>query len=275
MKLAATVLCVLILKLNAFGQVKPGGTIIIINASQQEVVIAADSRTSGAHSYSDGNCKISTFGNKVIVSISGRSGERHVSDSRFWDAFTIAREQFKRITLKGAAKNLPLDLAKAWGVAIKKEIGKMLSRDHTLLSGLDHNAIMSAVFAGFVNTRRVVVTEAVTYEDRGNLPPRIIVSEPHVLAEDEFPHWMGRHEIIDQLDGHNAWSNQVIAIMKISPDPIAAEAIEKVRLTIDHLPPTRVTDAGVPFSEVGYPISAIRLTSSGAEWIQQGNCPQD
>src|SRR5277367_3510248 len=66
--------CVLVFSLNAFGQMETDGTIIVFDGSEKEFVIAADGRTSSSNSYSDSNCKISTFGNKVIFTAQGRVG---------------------------------------------------------------------------------------------------------------------------------------------------------------------------------------------------------
>jgi hypothetical protein len=107
------------------------------------------------------------------------------------------------------------------------------------------------------------------------------VEQPHILNwPDEFPWFLGKNDILKELYAGDTfrsdqWSRKIIAAVRISPDPLAARAIEEVRLTIENLKPTKVDAKGVPFSEVGLPIAAIRLRTDGADWVEHGNCPQD
>src|SRR5579863_4036214 len=110
MKWSAAIFCVLIIRPKAAGQIKPDGTIIAATGSEKEIVIAADSRKSGTDFYTDDECKISAFGDKIIFAASGRTGGRH-NPSAFWDAYAIAGEQYKMLTSKGSSENLPFDLA--------------------------------------------------------------------------------------------------------------------------------------------------------------------
>jgi hypothetical protein len=278
---AAAVFCVLIfLRLNAVGQMETDGTIIIFNASEKEIVIAADSRGSGTHSYTDDKCKISAFGDKLVFAASGRTGLRN-EPTNYWDAYAIAREDFKRLTRKGTSDDLPIDLAKAWEISIKQKIEDRQDNGVDVVAGLDSNAIMFALFAGVRKDGSILtVVEQITYEVGKDGKARIVYRSPHILDAKDFPNWMGRYEIIEELKAgqtfrSDQWRRKINAVVSASPDPVAALAIEQVKLTIDNLGPTKKNYAGVPFSEVGYPISAVRLTSKGAEWIEKGNCPQE
>jgi hypothetical protein len=82
--------------LNASGQVKTDGTMVVVNASEKELVIAADSRRFSPSSYySDDTCKISIFGGKLVFTVAGRAGPKVKPNSQFWNAFTVARQQFQ------------------------------------------------------------------------------------------------------------------------------------------------------------------------------------
>jgi hypothetical protein len=279
---AVAVGMILIVRLNAVGQVESDGTIIIVNANHEEVVIASDSRVSGPHSYSDKDCKISAFGDKVIFAASGRIGLRNDPTSEFWDAHAIAKQQFQRLSGKGTPDASPLELAKAWGTAIKEEIEKRIRRSSDVLSGIGNEPIVGAIFASFDRAGDpIVVGQGVTYKFGNNGKIRIILMRPHVLTwPKDFPWALGKNDILKKLYAGNSfetdqWTRQIVAAVGANPDPLVARAVEEVRLTIKKLPPTRVDAKGVPFSEVGYPISAIRLTNKGAEWIEKGNCPQE
>jgi hypothetical protein len=278
----AALFCVLIfLRLNAIGQMESNGTIVIITASEKELVIAADSRRNSPYSYVDDDCKISAFGNKVIFAASGRAGPRNDPTSQFWDAHAIARQQFQRLfASKSTSDTLALELAKAWGMEIKKEIEKRLRRKLKVLAGIDDYAIMTGFFAGVRKDGSVMgVMQAVTYEDMKNGGTQINLPSPRSVASTDYPAWLGRSEIIRELYAGRTprsqqWGRKIIEIVRASPDRLAARAIEEVRVTIENLPPEKTDYNGVPFSVVGFPISAIRLTSEGAEWVEKGNCPQ-
>jgi hypothetical protein len=152
------------------------------------------------------------------------------------------------------------------------------------MAGLSDNAIMSALFAGVKKDGSVLAVSAqITYDiadSREAINININYPPPYILSGTDFPNWMGRHEVIDELKARQTfrsdqWTRTINVAVKNSSDPIATVAIEKVKLTIDNLPKTKTTARGVPFSEVGNPISAVRLSRKGVEWIKKGNCPQD
>jgi hypothetical protein len=268
-----------IFRLNTIGQAKTDGTIIVVDASKNEIVIAADSRTSGTNTYSDDNCKISAFGDKIVFTASGRTGSRS-GPTKFWDAHAIALREFERLTRKGAPDDLPINLAQAWGIAIKKKIEYRISQRVHVLAGLDDSLIMSAFFAGVRKDGSILaVIEKISYEVLKDGTPQIERSQPNILTSSQFPQFLGKGDIIKEFDAGQTlradqWRHKLIPLIRASTDQVATEAIEEVRLTIDNLATAKFNAKGVPFSEVGYPIAAIRLTSKGAEWIERGNCPQ-
>src|ERR1700722_6954920 len=280
MRSILSILLILISRLNATGQTETDGTIIVFNSSEKEFVIAADSRTSGTRTYADDDCKISAFGNKVIFTVSGRAGTRN-KPTEYWDAHAIAKENFNRLAAKIGSDNFTIELAQAWGMAIKIKIEERRDRGVTIVGGLNANdPMMSAPFAGVRRDGSVTaVMETVDFEVGTNRKIQISYSPPYTLRNTDAPNWMGEHEVIDELKRggtfqSDQWRRKIDATVRASHDQIAAVAIEQVRLTIDNLPPSKKTVKGVSFSVVGYPISAARLTGKGVEWIEKGHCPQ-
>lgn len=283
MKWSAIAVCAfLVFRLNAIGQVKPDGSIVVITASEKELVIAADSRRYDPNFYADDTCKISRLSNKIVFTVAGRAGPKVKPGSRFWNAITIARQQFQRLSAKGVSDTLPLELAEAWGVAVKEEIEKSMDRGVNVISGLTDNGILSAIFAGVKRDGSIIaVSEPITYEPINRAGAiRIVMGQPHILQPADFPWVLGKWDIVKELVQRKtfrsyAWNQKIEVAVNASQDPIATRAIEEVRLTIENLEPTMIDSKGVRFSGVGFPISALRLSSKGMEWIRKGNCPQN
>jgi hypothetical protein len=283
MKWSTVAACaVLVFRLSAIGQVKPDGTIIVITASEKELVIASDGRRFDPNFYSDDVCKISTLSDKIVFTVSGRAGPKVKPNFQFWNAFTVARQQFQRLSAKGTSDTLPFELAQAWGVAIKKEIEKRMKRGVDVVRGLTDHAILSGIVAGIKSDGSIIaISEAITFEPLNRTGAiRIVATPPYILKPTDFPWWMGKGDIIKELVQRRTfrsdqWNRNIEAAVNSSSDPIATRAIEEVRLTIENLEPTMTDSRGVRFSAVGLPISALRLSSKGLEWIQKGNCPQN
>jgi len=274
MKLRYVGIVWLVLRLNAIGQANPNGTIIVVNASQNELVIAADSRENGTHSYDDRDCKISTFGDKFVFVASGRVGLRNHPSSAFWDSHAIAKKEFSRLIRKSTANNLTATvLVTAWGMATKEEIEKRIAHPRApLLAGLDGNVVVQGLFGRIGKDGHSDIALAkIRYELVGN-KALIELADPHEFGLDEFPYFLGRGEAI--ANASNTQKRDVQTKALVSNDPTATLAIEMVRFTIDYLPPDHTDSNGRPFSVVGYPISAVKLTSKGVEWVEEGNCPQ-
>ncbi len=268
--------------LGTVGEPHPDGTIIVVDASQGELVIAADSREAGTRSYDDHGCKISTFGNEFVFTAAGRPGLRNHPESAFWDAHAVAKKEFIRLVGKSASHQpTSAEFARAWGRAIKREIETRIAhpKDH-LLAGIPDNLIMKGFFGRISKDGSLDATfVAVTHQPAGETI-QIQVSAPQVLVwPKDFPQFFGRGDILAELGKGSflseTWNRELERKVRGSGDEAATGAVEYVRLTIDHLPADRTDVNGRPFSVVGYPISAVKATSRGIEWIQRGNCPQD
>lgn len=284
MKLSPIGTLVLVIGLNAAGQSDaPSGTIIVVNASQHELVIVADSRENGTNSYDDEDCKISAFGNKFVFTASNRVGRRNDPNSKWWDSHAIAKKQFAIGIRKHRADDLTAsELARDWAIAIKKDIEQRLAAPKApLLAGLDDNRIVYGFF-GRITPNGIVDAASETISYTQPETGRIVINTPDprsLRVPEDFPQTFGRADIIKEIGLHSSvrgdeWNRRMREKMKSSSDPTLTQALELVRVTIDNLPPDRTDNKGKPFSVVGYPISGIRFTNNGIEWTDKGNCPQ-
>jgi hypothetical protein len=134
-----------LIRLNAAGQEKADGTIIVINSANNEIVFAADTRTAFGDSYTDDSCKIRAFGDKVLFAASGRDGVRDKRTHVYlWNANTIAKNLFLAATKKGASTHLTEQLASSWGIAVKEHLERDIVRDKKVaLSGMESDGTMT------------------------------------------------------------------------------------------------------------------------------------
>jgi len=277
-----TFFLILILRLNAVGQIESHGTIVVINSSQNEIVFAADGRSAKASSYSDDDCKISAFGNKVVFAASGRRGLWNRSTRSYeWDAYTLARKEFRSFTSKGTPQSVVEQFASSWGIAMKKELEIDIAADqtHALANVEDDHVLALGAFAEFKRDKTfLIVIEKITYEITANGKVIVKAFVDHRITNPES-YYIGKGEIIRELDAAQTprsreWRRDFDMGLGFSSDPIVFEATKLVRLTIDNYPPTRTDSKGKKFSIVGGPIAVARFTPKGVEWVEKGNCPQ-
>jgi hypothetical protein len=147
-KLAAGCL-VLFSSLSASAQPE-SGSLIILNSSNDEIAVAADSRSISAAGQFDNRCKITTLGNRIIFAASGITAMTPI-DGRpvYWDAHSIARDIFV-INPDKAAVDLE-GFATAWGQEIKRRMEIDVKRDgsEVFLEGTDNTTLTSAIFSEF------------------------------------------------------------------------------------------------------------------------------
>jgi hypothetical protein len=251
------------------------GSVVVASWYQDEIAIAADSRGSGPHSYSDTSCKIAAFGNKLIFGAAGRSKPPDESTS-FWDIYTAAFNHFVWITREGATDHLAERVASAWGedVKIKFELAGLSS-----IQGLDEDGIASGIFADFEKdgTLLIVVT-SVDFKE-SFVYPRITVNTVPLHPGDGDAFFVGKGEVITETNAAKTprgseWFKELHRRSDgPNTDRATEEAIAFVDLTIRNLPKMRTDFDGVPFSVVGPPISAVRLVrGKGTRWIAKGIC---
>jgi hypothetical protein len=269
-------LCFFLTSLNAAAQVK-SGTLVILNASQDEIVAAADSRVYTPVTQFDNGCKITTLGNQLIFAASGTTGygspER---GSLYWDSHAIARNIFLRLSRKKAKQPMPIRLARAWGQEVKKKVEADLKQDgkDEVFFGVEENRLTSAVVAGFDNGSPLIVTVAlmVVISARGstNVSSAIadIFTTPRAVS-------LGRVDIANEIFYGKTpraiqWRSD-LALMRTG-DPIAVPAIKAIEFSIEHYP--LVSIGGKTLPALGGPVDAVRLSrAKGVEWIQRkDNC---
>ncbi|MGA8442420.1 MAG: hypothetical protein WB762_14210 [Candidatus Sulfotelmatobacter sp.] len=268
--------------LSAIGQIETSGTVIAIDATQKELVIAADSRRGKTrHSYGDDVCKIATFDNRIIFAASGNTGPSMDPKIRLWDAYAIAQQQYRKLAVpKCASDTFIIRLAQAWGVAIKQQMEEGLRWHPEAIWEINDNYIISAIFAGVkANGDIIAVSESLSAGPKRNGVIQVVLDPVQVLKQSDYLWVLGVREIIGELTVGKTiraqqWRRSINAAIKSGGDPLATLATQYVRITIDNLRKTRTDFKGTSFSEVGDPISVLRLTQNGAEWIQYGNCPR-
>jgi hypothetical protein len=114
-------LCVLIMTLRspAWAQMQHG-TVIYFDFSQDDLTIAADSRTGAAGRTVDTECKISAFGDQFIFAVSGLARRTTSlpsgSEVTKWTAQSIARSAWQTATSDNRSGSAPMLVA---GVAAK------------------------------------------------------------------------------------------------------------------------------------------------------------
>jgi hypothetical protein len=151
---------------NAVAQTSVG-TLIVLNASDEEIVVAADSLSRNAVSQFDNRCKITSLGDQVIFASSGSTGYGPTNGQPLnWDAHKIAQNIFLVLSREKATDPMPIRLAKAWGKELQGKLAGDLQRDREgALFGVEGNTLTSAVFAGFHDGAPLIVTAAITYTE--------------------------------------------------------------------------------------------------------------
>jgi hypothetical protein len=269
-------------KLNAFGQIWADGTIIVINTSQKEIVFAGDSRTAFSDSYSDKECKIHAFGNKVLFAASGRTGQRNkVTHAYSWDANAFARNAFVAAVKNGTSEHVAEQLASSWGTVMKKQLEQDITANRSLaLSDTEKDGTMAV--GAFADCEKdgsfLFVVEKLAYSmsQDGGIAVKAFLD--HKATGPEGPYFIGKGEIIREVDAgtprSKEWKRDIDMGMGFSPDPTLFLAKALVQLTIDNYPPTRVDAAGKPFSVVGGKVAIAKLTPNGFNWEAPGNCSE-
>jgi hypothetical protein len=105
------------------------GTIVVFNASKDQIVVAADSRTTflvnGKFVNDDKRCKITTLGHKIVFAVSGIDaigGATVVRQGEYkWEASSIARDQYASLEKTERPVDLG-DLSTRWGDAMIKKM---------------------------------------------------------------------------------------------------------------------------------------------------------
>jgi hypothetical protein len=276
-----SVIILVSISLKASTQVETGtGTLVILDSSQDEIVVAADSRmhVASTHQKFDNRCKVTALGNELIFAASGTTYAFSRDGGIVWDVHTIARDVFVRLSKKIAKEPMPLRLANAWGDQVKEKLNADLMRNpQETLQGAYENTLVSAIFAGFYEGSPLVVVGEFTFKTASTGQ---IETEFSFFDVAKGPTWemIGNTDIAYELfEGRSSrahqWSQDVNARIPKDGDPLAFKIIDAVRFSMENYPLVKIGDE--MFQPIGGPIDAVRLKRKGGiEWIQRKqNCP--
>ncbi|MGO9270797.1 MAG: hypothetical protein ACLQOO_11185 [Terriglobia bacterium] len=268
----------LLVSLHAIAQVE-AGTLVVLNSSQDEIAVAADSRTHNATTYIDNRCKISALGNELIFAASGKTGYGPLGGANLvWDSHAIAHDKFRMIAHNKRTQNLPLRLATSWGRKVKRQLQLDLihDRDETL-SGVVGDTLTSALFAGFNAKGISIITGKITYRFTPKGKP---ITTFTITNEFERPRavFIGDTGIADEFSASTTtravqWRQEASIQAAKAQDAVALFAIKIVDLSIEYSPGMIIDGKIIP--SIGGPVDALRLVRGhGIEWIQRkANCP--
>ncbi len=132
--------------MEAFGQDKHG-TIILIAASNDKIVVAADSRiTLVGQKYFDDECKVIRLEGDIAFAAAGRRGHISGGHQEFtWQSNTIAVEIAKGTV---ATSNRVQDIAVRWAERVTALHNRDAARG-VISESISKNPLESAIFAGF------------------------------------------------------------------------------------------------------------------------------
>lgn len=278
-RIAVDGLFVILVSLHAIAQIE-SGTIIVLNSSQNEIAVAADSRSHNATTYVDNRCKISALGNELIFAASGKTGYGQLNGTRLvWDAHAIAHEKFRQLDRKHT-KTLPLKLATSWGNEVKKKLQTDLINDRAeTISGANGDRLTAAIFAAFNSNGISIITGQVTYRFRDNGKPVTAFTITNKI-ERPIAVFIGDAEIADEFNANATsraaqWRDEANIEATKAQDSVAFLAIKIVGLSIEFQPVKIIN--GNMMHTIGGPIDALRLIhGQGIEWIQRkANCPEN
>jgi hypothetical protein len=277
MKAAICAVFLAVLPLTALAQIE-FGTLILLDSSPDEIVVAADSRAYSASTQFDNRCKITALGNQVIFAASGKTALPSADARIEWDSHTIARDIFRRLRAKKTNQPMPMRLAKAWGRQVQKKLELDIQRDRKeTLSGVKDDLLTSALFAGFDQNAPYIVTGFITY---GRAPNGSMYTHFSIgaVSRRAAAVQLGKTDIATELFAQKTeraiqWRKSLR--IENADDRIAIPVISALQFSIENYPPIDLGGRMVP--ALGGPIDAVRLTrTQGIQWIQRKpNCPEN
>lgn len=89
------------------------GTIVVVKASPEKLIIAADSKLKVNHGYHDCACKIISLGDRMIFAATGRM------QINTWSANQAARDAFHSISRKEPGGPRAARVAQLWGSLVR------------------------------------------------------------------------------------------------------------------------------------------------------------
>jgi hypothetical protein len=263
--------------LNAFGQIE-AGTFIALNSSQDEIVIAGDSRSTDRSSKFDDRCKITALGHHLVFAASGftAASSSHGGPSA-WDAHTIVRNIFLKLSRESDSSALPLPvrLADAWGIESQRKLELTFNWDRKALANAEGNELSESVFAWFDRGKPFILTGRMKY-DIGPDGHVYVSFDKKRPTEGSTSVMLGDGNMKRELDRQRSRrSRRWMKALPVSRDPLATKTIGEVQFAIDHS--RKILVGGKSIAVIGGPIDALRLTQDqGINWLKRKQgCPAD
>ena len=241
------------------------GTIVVLAASKQKIVIGADSKavefsqTTGLRTDRYDECKMTTLNGKFVFATVGKSGHESVGHPEFsWDVFSIARKIARRNGKTSSLKSI----AAAWGKEVSTDDNRDVRRGVT-----DSRSIpgQTGIFAGFESSQIVVYRVSVTKRATGVFTYRF---RPTELGDGKvIP--LGAIDIATELRAQQTKRSK----SWISQFARGHESQDWITVMPDYL--DFVIDKTIAHSAskdtVGKPIDLIEITNRGVHWIRKKN----
>jgi hypothetical protein len=229
--------------------------------------------------YRDDDCKILTFGDKLIFAGAGRAWITIKPLGIAFNTYATARRIYPSVRHKSAFKDLLMTFALAWGNSVKKQL-EPIKEFATM--GLEGNNVSLALFAGYDERGTVqVVSATVSYTRTQDGTVKLSNSADLVDTVRWSSQILGHNEIEEEFAAHQTqrsleWHKIMAQAESSTFDKNAADVMTIVQLTIDNLPKTRMGADGKPLSVVGGDVAAVELTRDhGLRWIAPGHCQSD
>ena len=261
-----------LVSIYALSQVRTG-TIVVVLFTEEKLVFAGDSLVSAIQA--DGrterdyrDCKIATFGNKVIFAGSGTLGETGV-----WVSAEQAKIAYEMATIKRGA-DLPIEVTRNWAEAVKGPLAMTyLTHKAVMDARMPDGKLGNAYFGGvdgkgdlwLTFTKFFVVSGVVKYESYKFSPaactPICGTGEIDVAVE------------FSQLASDRAKAESASWSPSKSYSPEDRDILRMIRLVDLSI----ADDEARQIGKIGGPIDAVELKSGGAvRWFsRKSNCPEN
>jgi hypothetical protein len=272
-KMKLSVLFIVLLAELAWPQVE-AGTVLYSNISQNELTVAADSRTVfDIGKYEDTECKISAFGSQFVFAMAGiarRDSENVIQ----WDAHSVARGIWKREAKIDPADNLVTRVADDWVV----EMAKLYSDPWVAQVVSKRNAdgtFANALFAATGKSGKLTVEAIDIGFDRPlfNLTHEIRVTHDSVVMRegdsvfggyDRTANEFARESTQRARDYMNWFKTRISGMGRSTQRAELASKFVELSILLD-----------ADNSELGFPVDVLQLRGGGTvrwRWVKP-NCP--
>jgi hypothetical protein len=235
------------------------GSVVIFSASQQKIVIGADSRViefspiTGLMTDKYDKCKLITLSRKFVFSAVGKAGHESEGHPEFtWDIFQIARK-----IARGYGKNASLKhIANAWG----REVSALDDRDvHRGVVDPRSTEGQLGLFAGFAIHKPVVYEVRIYKLKTGSYSYDV---KPVELVDGQiFP--AGPIDIATEFAAHQTYRST--ELQKAHP---SGDWNSLMPYVVDFVIEKTISDS-VEKDKVGRPIDLIEINDLRLHWIRK------